>query len=106
MFQWCTRDGVRIQSAHRRQLVTNEVQQEMKMRYGTGIAAWLMALAVLCTGVSAQDGWESIFDGKTLDKWDGNPDFWRVEDGAITGETTADKPTKGNTFIIWRGGET
>ena len=76
------------------------------MRYGTGIAAWLMALAVLCTRVSAQDGWETIFDGKTLEKWDGNPDFWRVEDGTITGETTPEKPTKGNTFIIWRGGET
>src|SRR5439155_8216038 len=48
------------------------------------------------------DGWQTIFDGKTLDGWDGNPDFWRVEDGAITGETTKDKPTKGNTFIIWK----
>lgn len=52
------------------------------------------------------DGWQTIFDGKTLDGWDGNPDFWRVEDGTITGQTTADKPTKGNTFIIWRKGET
>ncbi len=52
------------------------------------------------------DGWQTIFDGKTLDGWDGNPDFWRVEEGTITGQTTADKPTKGNTFIIWRKGET
>lgn len=52
------------------------------------------------------DGWQTIFDGKTLDGWDGNPDFWRVEDGTITGQTTAEKPTKGNTFIIWRKGET
>jgi type 1 glutamine amidotransferase len=51
------------------------------------------------------DGFVSIFDGKSLKDWDGNPDFWRVEDGTITGETTAEKPTKGNTFIIWRGGE-
>ena len=43
--------------------------------------------------VSAEDGWESIFDGKTLEKWDGNPDFWSVRDGAITGQTTAEKPT-------------
>ena len=52
------------------------------------------------------DGYVPLFDGKTLDGWDGNPDFWRVEDGAITGETTAEKPTKGSTFLIWRGGET
>ena len=55
--------------------------------------------------VSAEEGWESIFDGKTLEKWDGNPDFWSVQDGAITGRTTKENPTKGNTFIIWRGGE-
>ncbi len=79
------------------------------MRYRMTMAAWLMALAVMgMTGQTAraQDGWESIFDGKTLDKWDGNPEFWRVEDGAITGQTTEKLPTKGNTFIIWRGGET
>ena len=52
-----------------------------------------------------KEGFVSIFDGKTLKGWDGNPDFWRVEDEAITGETTKEKPTKGNTFIIWRDGE-
>ena len=63
----------------------------------------LAALAVLATwssGAFADDGWQTIFDGKSLDGWDGNPDFWRVEEGTITGQTTADKPTKGNTFII------
>ncbi|MCA9247663.1 MAG: DUF1080 domain-containing protein, partial [Planctomycetales bacterium] len=68
---------------------------------------WLLGFLFLLPGlVQADDeGFVSIFDGKTLESWDGNPDFWRVEDGTITGETTADKPTKGNTFIIWRGGE-
>ena len=51
------------------------------------------------------DGFVSLFDGKTLEGWDGNPEFWSVEDGAITGTTTAENPTKGNTFIIYRGGE-
>ncbi|MBM4076073.1 MAG: DUF1080 domain-containing protein, partial [Planctomycetes bacterium] len=55
---------------------------------------------------AADEGWVSIFDGKSLDQWDGNPDFWRVEEGTITGQTTTEKPTKGNTFIVWRGGET
>jgi len=50
-------------------------------------------------------GFEAIFDGKTLEGWDGNPDFWRVEDGAIVGQTTAEKPTRGNTFLVWRKGE-
>lgn len=77
------------------------------MRFRTG---WMLLLVCsvfsVCDSARAQDDWVSIFDGKTLEKWDGNPDFWSVQDGAITGQTTADKPTKGNTFIIWRGGET
>ena len=59
------------------------------------------------TCIFAEDeGFKSIFDGKTLKGWDGNPELWRAEDGAITGQTTPEKPTKGNTFIIWREGST
>lgn len=46
-----------------------------------------------------------LFDGKTLEGWDGDPKFWRVEDGAIVGETRDDNRTKGNTFLIWKGGD-
>ena len=50
-------------------------------------------------------GFVSIFDGTTLKGWDGDTKFWRVEGGAIVGQTTADNPLKENTFIVWRGGE-
>ena len=50
-------------------------------------------------------GFESIFDGKTLKGWDGDPNFWRAENDAIVGETTGDRPLKMNTFMIWRGGQ-
>jgi len=50
-------------------------------------------------------GFVSIFDGKTLDKWDGDPAFWRVEGGAIVGQSTEQNPVKQNTFVIWRGGQ-
>jgi len=50
-------------------------------------------------------GFESIFDGKTLKGWDGDPTYWRVEQGEIIGESTPEKPLKVNTFLIWRGGE-
>jgi len=58
-------------------------------------------------GAAAPDdnaGFEALFDGKTLNNWDGEPGFWRVEDGTIVGETTAEKPLKQNTFVVWRGG--
>lgn len=52
-----------------------------------------------------ESGFRSIFDGKTLSGWDGDPEFWRVDDGALTGETTTSKQPKQNTFLIWRGGK-
>ena len=53
----------------------------------------------------AQTGFTQIFDGKTLDGWDCDPDFWRVQDGAIVGETKMDHQPKQNTFCIWKGGK-
>jgi hypothetical protein len=41
-----------------------------------------------------------LFNGKDLTGWSGNPEFWSVQDGAITGKTTKETPTKGNTFLI------
>jgi hypothetical protein len=52
-----------------------------------------------------EPGFTSIFDGKTLNGWDGDPKYWRVLDGNMTGEITPETVIKSNTFIIWRGGE-
>jgi hypothetical protein len=50
------------------------------------------------------EGPKALFNGKDLTGWDGDPKFWSVKDGAITGITTVENPTPKNTFIIWRGG--
>jgi hypothetical protein len=50
-------------------------------------------------------GFRAIFDGKTLAGWEGEPKYWRVADGVMTGEITPETVIKSNTFIIWRGGE-
>ena len=57
------------------------------------------------SGLSS-DGFVQIFDGKTLTGWEGDPDYWRVENGCLVGEITPDKLLKSNSFIIWRGGRT
>ena len=49
---------------------------------------------------------ESIFDGKSLAGWEGDTNYWRVENGCLVGEITPDKLLKKNSFIIWRGGIT
>jgi hypothetical protein len=49
-------------------------------------------------------GWTQIFDGKTLNNWDGDTDVWHVEDGALVGQSSPEHPS-GTTNIIWRGGE-
>jgi hypothetical protein len=51
-------------------------------------------------------GFERIFDGKTLKGWDGDPKYWRVENGALVGEVTPETLLRQNSFIIWRGGVT
>jgi hypothetical protein len=51
-------------------------------------------------------GYISLFDGKALTGWDGQPGVWRVEDGAIVGETAAemfDRYAFPNTFLIYHG---
>jgi hypothetical protein len=50
-----------------------------------------------------ETGFQPMFDGKTLNGWDGDPKFWRVENCAMVGQTTADKQPAQNTFLIWRG---
>jgi putative heme-binding domain-containing protein len=69
----------------------------------------LAAFLLLSRGTVAADsldGFVAIFDGKTLNHWDGDPAFWRVEDGVIIGESTPENRVTQNSFLIWRGGTT
>jgi hypothetical protein len=65
----------------------------------------LTFVCCLVPAANADDEWQSLFDGKTLEGWDGDPQLWSVEDGAITGKTTPETKLKQNSFIIYRGGE-
>lgn len=56
---------------------------------------------------SASDAadFKPIFDGKTLNGWEGDSVHWSVEDGAIVGAVTPETILKSNTFLVWKGGE-
>ncbi|MBI2946892.1 MAG: DUF1080 domain-containing protein [Verrucomicrobia bacterium] len=67
------------------------------------------AFANVLVALQAADepGFQSLFNGHDLSGWDGDKPFWRVENGAIVGETSAEKQPadKKNTFLIYRAGE-
>ena len=64
------------------------------------VAALLPAL-ILAEDPTAK----AIFDGSTLNGWKGMGGLWKVEDGAITGQTTEPNQVPFNTFLVWQDGE-
>jgi hypothetical protein len=76
------------------------------MRFPASIAAVLaLCLCVHAFGAepaAVPEGFAAIFNGKDLTGWEGNPAYWSVKDGCLTGIT--DGSLKHNRFIIWRGG--
>jgi len=49
-------------------------------------------------------GFVQIFNGQSLENWDGDPKYWRVEEGVIVGQSTTENRVEYNSFLIWRGG--
>lgn len=71
-----------------------------RMGYAVLLAAGLglPTLAAAQPAAKMPAGFKSIFDGKTLNGWRGDPAFWSVKDGAIT--AGADQPIVSNTYLI------
>ena len=69
------------------------------------IGLMIIGLPFQSSAQNKNDGFVSIFDGKSLNGWEGDSQYWRVENGNIVGEITPDRLLKTNTFLIWRGGE-
>lgn len=77
------------------------------------LLGFLMAAIIFSCSQHCQDSYASaadefvpIFDGTTLRGWKAHrPEYWRVEDGAITAESTPDLPCTANQFLVWQGGD-
>ncbi|RMF39855.1 MAG: DUF1080 domain-containing protein [Planctomycetota bacterium] len=72
------------------------------------VCGWLAAGAGIAWAQDAppETGrYTSLFNGKDLSGWDGDPRLWSVVDGAIHGETTEKHQANGNTFLIYQQGE-
>ena len=66
--------------------------------------SWATA-AGQAAGQAGADGFVSIFNGKDLTGWDGDPALWSAADGVLRGQTTKEHAAQGNTFCIWQGGK-
>lgn len=76
-------------------------QQQPPRRPGGGFRAMMPDPVV----IDDRAGFEPIFDGQSLNGWDGDTAFWSAKDGMIVGESTKENPLKQNTFLIWRSGK-
>ena len=75
------------------------------MQLGVIICVLMMYnLNVIAQRTKDKAGFVKIFDGKTLAGWEGDPTYWRVENGNMVGEITPATLLKTNSFIIWQGG--
>ncbi len=65
-----------------------------------------MHLTFLIAAALSANGWQTLFDGKTLDGWIA-PDmtYWSVEDGALTGTVTPEHRPAVTQFIAWTKGK-
>lgn len=69
-------------------------------------AAWNTPISAQTQPGQSADGYTSLFDGKTLKGWDGNPAIWSVENGCIIGKTGGQGTPnflEYNQFIVYEG---
>lgn len=78
------------------------------------ITYWQIGLVIITISIGCkvsnsnqadEKGFVNIFDGKTLNNWEGDSKYWRVENGNLVGEITPQTLLKTNSFIMWKGGE-
>lgn len=66
----------------------------------------VVTIATLVLGTALVCGEErKLFNGVDLGGWEGAPGWWRVEDGALTSESTAEKPCKACNYLVWKGAQ-
>lgn len=81
----------------------------MRRALSPGLSALLGSL--LCACASATEGARParaervLFDGRSLAGWEGDTRYWRVEAGALVGESTPLVPCAETNYLVWRRGE-
>jgi hypothetical protein len=50
-------------------------------------------------------GFAQIFNGRDLTGWDGEPNFWSVENGVIVARVSPSVQVQNHSYLIWQGGK-
>jgi hypothetical protein len=67
---------------------------------------WLGTCWMAGGAAPGEEGWTSLFDGRSLAGWSTSaPQYWTVEEGAITGRITRENPCTVNQYLVWEGSE-
>lgn len=61
--------------------------------------------AAAAPAADSEPGLTSMFNGRDLTGWEGKEGWWYVEDGAITSQSTPEKPCLKCNYLLWRGGQ-
>lgn len=78
------------------------------------VASWILAIVLAALPGSAvqsaaraqENGFVRLFDGQSFQGWKApEMSWWSIEDGAITGRITPDRPCATNQYLVWTGGE-
>lgn len=77
----------------------------MRSLRAVGTVALLAVLAGATPAETAEQGFVAMFNGKDLAGWEGMPGGWWVEEGAITSQSTKEKPCIKAHYLYWKGGE-
>src|SRR6266446_6296268 len=75
-----------------------------KLAGGLVLSAAVLVPSTRLFAQEVEPGFKSLFNGKDLTGWAGRTNHWWVEDGVVTGQTTAENPAKGNNFLIAKDG--
>lgn len=66
--------------------------------------ALFLSLVGFTAAANGADKFISLFNGKDLSGWEGDPELWKVDNGVVIGTCKGPDNLKHNSFLIWRGG--
>lgn len=64
-----------------------------------------MVIMGITVSSAVPSGTQVLFNGKDLSGWEGDFNWWKVEDGLLTAESTPDKPCEKSNYLTWTGGQ-